>query len=340
MPSIDVAIPNFQYGRYLRECVESVLVQGVPDMRVLIIDNASTDNSVEVAEQLMAEDSRVSLVRHRTNLGHHASFNEAMDWAAADNFLLLCADDILLPGALSRCMSVLERNPQANLAFGRSGVLQPWGRTTEADDPTDPSWSVMPSHRLLERFCRTGTCCICSCAAVVRTSAMKRVGYYRSALQHTDDFEFWMRIAALGGFVAETRGRLALLRVHGSARSASIRADRSRDIINCEAAFASFFANEGGNLPDAARLKRWVTRALVGRSYWSGLSHACRGEAVNAARLLHYAIRKSWATAIVPPFDHLLHMERPVGRIAAVLDEAWNGAGPEPNDGIKGMGKG
>lgn len=328
MTSIDVAIPNYQYGRYLRDCVESVLRQDVPQLRVLIIDNASTDNSAEVAEQLASEDRRVRFLRHRTNLGHHASFNEAIDWAEADSFLLLCADDMLAPGALRRSLPVLEQNPEVHLAFGRSAALRTAG-LPRLEDPAQNRWSLFPARKLLERFCRTGACCICSCAAVVRTAAMKRVGHYRSTLQHTDDFEFWMRVAALEGSIAETRSTLALLRVHGNARSASIRADRSRDILNCQAAFASFFANEGADLPDTARLQRWAARALVGRSYWSGLSHACRGERANALRLLRYAVRRSWETAILPPFDHLLRMERPVGRIAAVLDEAWSGPKPD-----------
>jgi glycosyltransferase involved in cell wall biosynthesis len=323
MTSIDVAIPNYQYGRYLRECVESVLSQGVPELRVLIIDNASTDNSAEVAQQLAADDARVHFVRHRANLGHHASFNEAIDWAAADSFLLLCADDKLAPGALSRYLPLFDQNPQVNLAFGRSATLGP---TMAVESEASPvRWTVSPARSLLDRFCRMGTSCICSCAAVVRTSTMKQVGHFRSTLPYTDDFEFWMRVALSEGQVAETSAALALLRVHGDARSASIRADLSRDIANCEAAFDSFFANEGANLPDAARLKRWAARALVGRSYWSGISQACRGEPANAVRLLRYAVQRSWGTALLPPFDHLLHMEQPIARIAAVLDEAWNG---------------
>ncbi|WP_336799867.1 glycosyltransferase family 2 protein [Kaistia sp. MMO-174] len=340
MTSIDVAIPNYQYGRFLRDCVESVLGQGAPQLRVLIIDNASTDNSAEVAQQLASEDERVRFVRHRSNLGHQASFNEAIDWAEAESFLLLCADDMLAPGALMRCLPVLEQNPEVHLAFGRSAALRPAG-SPRPEDPAPGRWSLFPARKLLERFCRTGACCICSCAAVVRTASMKRVGHYRPTLQHTDDFEFWMRVAALEGSIAETRSTLALLRVHGNARSAAIRADRSRDILNCQAAFASFFANEGADLPDSARLRRWAARALVGRSYWSGLSHACRGEHANAIRLLRYAVRRSWETALLPPFDHLLRMEQPVGRIAAVLDEAWGGPRPEsePEDRIRQMGK-
>jgi glycosyltransferase involved in cell wall biosynthesis len=57
---VDIAIPCYQYGRFLRQCVTSVLTQGIDAARVLIIDNSSTDDSVEVAQQLAAEDRRLS----------------------------------------------------------------------------------------------------------------------------------------------------------------------------------------------------------------------------------------------------------------------------------------
>jgi glycosyltransferase involved in cell wall biosynthesis len=57
MGSIDVVIPCFQYGRFLRDSVGSVLSQDVDALRVLIIDNASTDDSLDVARRLAAEDN-------------------------------------------------------------------------------------------------------------------------------------------------------------------------------------------------------------------------------------------------------------------------------------------
>lgn len=56
MASVDVIIPNYEYGRFLRDCVTSVLRQNIEALRVLIIDNASTDDSVEVARALARED--------------------------------------------------------------------------------------------------------------------------------------------------------------------------------------------------------------------------------------------------------------------------------------------
>ena len=86
MSSIDVVVPCFQYGRFLRDSVGSVLRQEISSLRVLIIDNGSTDNSLEVARQLASEDKRVQIIAHGINLGPHASFNEGIDWATGDYF--------------------------------------------------------------------------------------------------------------------------------------------------------------------------------------------------------------------------------------------------------------
>src|SRR5262245_11354896 len=118
MASVDIAIPCYQYGRYLRQCVASVLAQGIDDVRVLIIDNASTDDSVAVARQLALEDARVEVLARPTNLGPHAAFNAGIDWARADYFMVLCADDLLTPGSLARAVAVMETHPEVAFAYG------------------------------------------------------------------------------------------------------------------------------------------------------------------------------------------------------------------------------
>jgi glycosyltransferase involved in cell wall biosynthesis len=109
--SIDVVIPAYQYGHFLRECTTSALDQNVEGLRVLIIDNASTDNTLEIAQQLRADDDRVEIICHRRNLGPNTSYNEGVDWAKSDYFLLLDADDFLVDGALNRATSFMEKHP-------------------------------------------------------------------------------------------------------------------------------------------------------------------------------------------------------------------------------------
>src|SRR5262245_9653241 len=93
MSSVDVIVPCYRYGHFLRECVESVLTQSHKHVRVLILDDASPDNTSEIGAELAREDPRVGLVRHQFNKGHIATYNEGIDWVSADYMLLLSADD-------------------------------------------------------------------------------------------------------------------------------------------------------------------------------------------------------------------------------------------------------
>ena len=322
MASVDIAIPSYQYGRYLRTCVESVLSQEGVALRVLIIDNASTDDSLDVARQLANEDARVEVRVHHSNVGPHASFNEGIDWASADYFLILCADDFLVPHALSRAVDVMERHPNVGLTYGRAHRL---GESDEAprDSASSAAWDVQPGAAAFERFCTTGICPVLGCTAVVRTMVQKQAGHYRPSLPHTDDFELWMRFAAIAD-VATTDTVQAVIRVHDAARSRSEREHLLRDIESCQAAFDSFFGQEGRRLASGSRLSRIAHRSLAARAYWAGLSHLCRGLPIEGSDLLRYAFRKRPSTAIAPPLWYLLsrgdlgsRIDRLVGGLAA-----------------------
>src|SRR5437879_1067139 len=107
MSIVEVIVPCYNYGRFLRTCVESVLGQGEVEVRVLIVDDASQDDSETIGRALAAEDRRVQYRRHAVNQGHIATYNEGIDWLSGDYILLLSADDMLTPGAFARATKVL-----------------------------------------------------------------------------------------------------------------------------------------------------------------------------------------------------------------------------------------
>jgi glycosyltransferase involved in cell wall biosynthesis len=326
--SVDVVIPCYQYGRFLRDCVTSVLRQGVQDVRVLIIDNASTDNSVEVAQQLAAEDRRVEVVVHPRNLGPHASFNEGVDWASSKYFVILCADDLLAPGCLASAVAILERHPAVGFAYWGAASLQPNEPMPRLDnDATGPSWQIVGGEALIEQFCRDGVNHIAASCTMVRTTVQKLAGHYRTALPHTDDFEMWMRLACLGP-AARTASHLAIRRFHGAARSAHARSVANKAYNHSpampwhdEAAFESFFAHEGASLPAAARLHRLVRRSLPERAYWSAVAHVCRGESSASWDLFKFALSRRPSFAILPPLGYLFRRENAIGKIRSIAAE-------------------
>src|SRR5437868_6552354 len=112
MASVSVFVPCYKYAHYLRACVTSILTQPDVDVRVLILDDCSPDNTPEVARQLVREDSRVEYRRHPTNRGHIETYNEGIEWTSGDYCLLLSADDMLAPGALARAARVMDDHPE------------------------------------------------------------------------------------------------------------------------------------------------------------------------------------------------------------------------------------
>ena len=127
MASVDVVVPCYNYGRFLHECVTTVLSQHGVELRVLVIDNASTDDTLAVAQGLAAADPRVEVSRHSVNRGASSSYNEGVDWAAADYFLLLDADDLLAPGALARAAAILDRRSDVAFTYGVEARLEEEG---------------------------------------------------------------------------------------------------------------------------------------------------------------------------------------------------------------------
>jgi len=321
MASVDVVVPCYQYGRFLRDCVTSVLRQEKVDLRILVIDNASTDNSVEVARQLALEDRRVEVVARRTNLGPHASYNEGIDWATADHFLILCADDLLVPGCLERAVSVMERYPEVCMTYGRDAPLHDGEPVPVIEAPPGAvEWRILTGRAFIERFCRTAVFNIPGSTLVVRTSAQKRAGYYRPELPHSDDYDVWLRMACQGA-VAETDAIQGVLRHHGTARSAFIRQAHNFHVLHTAAAMDRFFANEGTQLADGQRLYRMARRSLAGRAYWSAAANFARGRGRVGQDLLALAARLDPKTAVVPPVDYLFRRGDAFARIASVASE-------------------
>lgn len=205
MVRIDVVVPCYNYGRFLRQCVQSVLDQAGVHVRVLVIDDASSDDTAEIAACLVGEDPRVSFVRHTENRGHINTYNEGIAWVSAECMLLLSADDYLLPGGLRRAAELMSADPNIGLVFGNVIELDESGKET-------------PGHCIIRETCvmrgdefieLTGAeNIIATCSAVVRTDLQKRVGGYRNELPHAGDMEMWLRFAVHSsiGFISDYQG--------------------------------------------------------------------------------------------------------------------------------------
>ena len=96
-PKVSVIIPCYNYGRFLPEAVKSALSQERVETEVIIVDDASTDDSGAVAERFARSDPRVTVIRHERNAGHIVAFNDGYAMATGELLARLDADDLLTP---------------------------------------------------------------------------------------------------------------------------------------------------------------------------------------------------------------------------------------------------
>lgn len=213
---IDVIVPCYKYGHFLKQCVESVLSQAEVDLRVLILDDASPDSTPAVGAALASVDRRVTYHRHSTNKGHIATYNEGIAWATGDYFLLLSADDYLVPGALARATSLMKERPSLGLTFGNALHLKPDG-SFERVYPLGNKIAIGSRILTGAAFIRASGArnIVPTPTAIVRTNLQKLVGGYDPDLPHSGDMEMWLRFASRAdvGFVNDDQ---AVYRLHGS----------------------------------------------------------------------------------------------------------------------------
>ncbi|MGY5788799.1 glycosyltransferase family 2 protein len=258
--TVQIVIPCYNYGRYLRGCVASALSQEGVDVSVLIIDDCSSDDTVDVCRELAESDPRISFIHHPVNKGHIATYNEGLELVSADYVVLLSADDLLTPGALRRAADLMDQHPSVGLVYGNPRMFQ---EEAPSDIKTKASgWTIWSGSEWVEMMCRAGSNFICCPEVVLRTSVQHRIGGYDPALPHSGDMEMWLRAASVSDVGRVKGADQACYRMHPLSMQRTVHSGMLFDLKARLAAFASAFSKEAGNLPEAAHLYNLAKSAL------------------------------------------------------------------------------
>lgn len=131
-PMVSVFVINYNYGRYLRECFNSILSQTYDNIEIIFSDNASTDDSWEIALEYQKQHPGVFyLARNRQNFGMDANFRNCNANNRGRYYVLLCSDDALLPDFVHTGVTLLEEHLDAGFMLAHRVILDDNGQQKE-----------------------------------------------------------------------------------------------------------------------------------------------------------------------------------------------------------------
>jgi glycosyltransferase involved in cell wall biosynthesis len=118
LPRAAAIVPNRNHAALLPRCLDALLRQSSPFAEIIVVDDASTDRSVEVAEEYARKHPTIRVLRNEKNLGVSRTLNRGMELAASEYVGFFASDDEALPWLLEKTLPWLEKHPQAGLATG------------------------------------------------------------------------------------------------------------------------------------------------------------------------------------------------------------------------------
>jgi len=179
-PMVSVVIPVHDAAAFVADAVASVREQSRPPDEIIVVDDASTDGSGEIAAALGAD---IRVIRHERNQTLPGARNTGVEACTGDIVVFLDADDLWAPDKTERQLALLDEHPDVSIVVGRTHKM----RRVETDDSAG-RFELWGEPELL----------LSMGAAAIRRPAFDRVGRYDLSLAFTCDWDWFMRARELG----------------------------------------------------------------------------------------------------------------------------------------------
>ena len=239
-PTVSVCIPTYRGAAHIAETIESALAQTFADFELVIVDDASPDETGQVVARY--RDARLRYVRSEHNAGVEENWNRCLRFARGRYFKLLPHDDLIAPDCLARQVAVLEadRDERLALVFCARRIIDSRSRTLMTRRYPRSSSGVIPGGVAVRNCIRSGANLLGEPGGVLfRTALARRVGAFDARLRLVTDLDYWARLL-LHGDAYYLPDRLASFRVSQGAWSVAIGAAQAAE-------FLAFIAKLGAN---------------------------------------------------------------------------------------------
>ncbi len=249
-PTVSIITASYNHAAYVGAALESVQRQGYDAWELLVADDASTDQTLEVLASY-AQDARIRVFPFRVNREYHMR-NFAAGQARGDYLAFLNSDDVFLPGKLQRQVELLQANPQVAAVFTHVQCVDEKGRQRAGHD-LERVFAVDNRTRLqwLRRFFLAGNC-LCISSAMVRRECFQDVGGFNPLLIQIADLDLWIRLCLKWDLHVIPEPLTAMRWLSGRRNlSAAGSATSSRAMVEYPQAYDHYFSAEGLDLMPA-----------------------------------------------------------------------------------------
>jgi glycosyltransferase involved in cell wall biosynthesis len=184
MTEVSVIIPTFNRAKRVCRAVSSVLDQTYSDFKVIVIDDASTDGTIESLKEF---GNRIEVIRHSENKGVSAARNSGIKKAEGKYIALLDSDDYWMPEKLQVQIDFFKNNPDALICQAGEIWIRNGTRVNPAKKHLKPSGDIfIPSLKL---------CLVSPSAVIFNKSLLDEVGLFDEEFPVCEDYDLWLRIS-------------------------------------------------------------------------------------------------------------------------------------------------
>ncbi len=269
-PRVSIVTPSFNQAEFLEETLRSILLQGYPDLEVIVIDGGSRDGSVDIIRRYAPW---LTAWVSEPDRGQADAINKGMTWATGEIVGWLNSDDVYAPGALGAAVKAFATRPELGGVYGDVAF-------TAADGTV---LNIMPAWPFNARQLLCATNLMPQPATFVRRAGWERVGGLDRDLKLALDYDLWVRLVLNGVTFAHVPGVWATYRLHEASKTESqvlgfaleMRAVVGRAFATGRVP-AAWRAEAESNLEqyEAEALDRLGRRAEARRRYWAAVRRA------------------------------------------------------------------
>jgi len=209
MPKVSVVVPLYNYSRYIMDAILSCLCQSVWNIEIVVVDDCSTDRSLEFARYMSTVDDRVKIISHSANQGYSAAKNTGIRAAQGKYIRMLDADDMITLVGISKPLVYLEETG-ADFVHGIAYKLD--GKNSTASY----AQALRKQHKLV--FDRRPK--IHAQGVMYKKELHERCGYYPEELRSRSDKAMWANFKHNGVEMHKIDSKLAFYRIHNRSMQA------------------------------------------------------------------------------------------------------------------------